>query len=159
MAFNRRMLDFLNGSIAYAYGTGSSVSPADPALSSEALAAGLLSFMQRQYYHSLTGQLSAVFPRTHTNVTTVVRWYPGYSLMPIDLFADRADMLSKGFNFSIRQPIPLPEFMGTSGRWEALVDVRNFFDQGRQMIPASDGQLLITRNPRSLRFGINLNLY
>jgi hypothetical protein len=159
LAFNRRFLDFLNGSIAYVYGTGSNLSPTDPALSSEALAASMLGFMQHQYYHSLTGQVSAVFPRTHTSITTVVRWYPGFSLMPIDLFADRSDMLSKGFNFSLRQPIPLPEFMGNPGRWEALVDVRNLFDQGKQAIPTSDGQLTVARNARALRFGINLNLY
>jgi hypothetical protein len=159
LAFNRKFLDFLNGSIAYVYGTGSSLTPTEQDQSGEAIATNMLNYVQRQYYHAVTGQITAVLPRTRTGITTVVRWYPGYSLTPIDLFADRTDALSKGFNFSIRQPIPLPEFMGTPGRWEALVDVRNLFDQGRLMVPATDGQVLLTRNPRLLRFGINLNLY
>ncbi len=159
VAVNRRILDCLNGSIAYVYGTGTNLAvPGDP-LSNEALARSLLDFVQRSYYHMLTGQLQTTFPHTHTTLTAIVRWYPEYSLTPIDLFDDRTDMLAKGVNFSIRQPIPLPEFMGTSGRWEALVDVRNLFDQSHQIVPTSDGELFVTRNPRSLRFGINLNLY
>ena len=78
----------------------------------------------------------------------------------IDTFPKRKlYILTKGINFSIRQPIPLPEFMGTPGRWEALVDVRNLFDNGRASLPARDGKLVLYRNPRTVRFGINLNLY
>jgi hypothetical protein len=159
LAMNRKILDFLNGSIAYVYGSGTSLSPTDPSLTSEFLAQSLLNYMQRSYYHSLMGQISATFPRTHTQMTAIVRWYPQNPLTPIDLFADRSDMLTKGVSFSIRQPIPLPEFMGSTGRWEALVDVRNMFDNGQQVVPTRDGQLVLSRNPRSLRFGINLNLY
>ncbi len=159
LVMNRKILDFLNGSIAYVYGTGTSFSGTETGLSSEALAQSLLNYMQRSYYHSLTGQVSATFPRTHTHVAAAVRWYPQQPLTPIDLFADRTDMFTKGVNFSIRQPIRLPEFMGTAGRWEALVDVRNLFDQGQQFIPTTDGVVLLTRNPRSVRVGINLNLY
>jgi hypothetical protein len=159
LAMNRKILDFLNGSIAYVYGSGTSLASTDPSLSSAVLAQSLLNYMQHAYYHSVMGQLSATFPRTHTQLAAIVRWYPENPLTPIDLFADRADMLTKGVNFSIRQPIPLPEFMGSPGRWEALVDVRNMFDNGQQVVPARDGQLVLSRNPRSLRFGINLNLY
>ncbi len=159
LAMNRKFLDFLNGSIAYVYGTGTSVSGTDASLSSEALAQSLINYMQRSYYHSLMGQVSATFPRTRTHVAAAVRWYPEHPLTPIDLFGDRADMFNKGVNFSVRQPIRLPEFMGTSGRWEALVDVRNLFDSGQQFLPARDGQLVLIRNPRSVRVGINLNLY
>ena len=159
LAMNRKILDFLNGSIAYVYGTGTSLSETDASLSSDAMSQSLLNFMQRSYYHSLTGQVSAMFPRTHTHIAAGVRWYPQHPLTPIDLFGDKADMFTKGVNFSIRQPIRLPEFMGTSGRWEAMVDVRNLFDQGQQCVPTRDGQLVLIRNPRSVRVGINLNLY
>ncbi len=159
LAMNRRIIEYLNGSIAYVYGTATSLGSIDDGVTSEALAASLLNYMQRSYYHSVTGQLNATFPRTHTHMTAVVRWYPGQALTPIDLFADKTDMLTKGVNFSIRQPIPLPDFMGSTGRWEALVDVRNLFDQGRDFVQTPDGGIVLTRNPRALRFGINLNLY
>ena len=77
----------------------------------------------------------------------------------IDLFYDRKDTLTKGVNLFVRQAIPLPEFMGTPGRWEALVDLRNLFDQGRGVLRTSDGELSLTRSPRSVRFGLNLNLF
>jgi hypothetical protein len=159
LVMNRKILDYLNGSIAYVYGGGTNFAPSDSTLTSAVLAQSLLNYMQQTYYHTLMGQVSAIFPRTHTQMTAVVRWYPQNSVTPIDLFGDRADMLSKGVNFSIRQPIPLPEFMGTTGRWEALVDVRNLFDSGQQTVPTRDGQLTVTRNPRAIRVGINLNLY
>ncbi len=159
LAVNRRILDFLAGSIAYVYGTGTALSPDGGALTSEQLAQSLLEFMQRSYYHSLTGRLYASFRRTRTNLTAVVRWYPGAPITPIDLFADRSDVLAKGVNFSIRQPLPLPEFLGTVGRWEALVDVRNMFESGNARLQTADGEVVLSRNPRSLRFGLNLNLY
>jgi hypothetical protein len=149
LAMNRRFMDFLNGSIAYVYGSGTNFTNPDEPVSGE----------ERSYYHSFTTRLNAVLPRTHTNVTAVIRWYPGHPLTPIDLFADRSDMLSKGANFLIRQPIPVPDWMRITGRWEALVDVRNLFDQRLDRIATTDGDVYLTRNPRSLRFGLNLNLY
>ncbi len=156
---NRKILEFLSGSIAYVYGTGTSVAGLDESVSSEILAHNLLSQMQQSYYHCFTSQLNATILRTRTNLTTIVRWYPGNPITPIDLFADRMDIMGKGVNFRIRQAIPVPEFMGSSGRWEALVDVRNLLDQGQDTIHTSDGEVILTRNPRSLRFGINLNFY
>ncbi len=159
LAVNRRFLDFLAGSIAYVYGTGTALSPEGGTLTSEQLAQSLLEFMQRTYYHSLTGRVHANFRHTQTKLTAVVRWYPGAPITPIDLFADRSDVLAKGVNFSIRQPLPLPEFLGTVGRWEALVDVRNMFESGNAHLRTADGEVVLSRNPRSLRFGLNLNLH
>jgi hypothetical protein len=88
-----------------------------------------------------------------------VRWYPGSPISPIDPFADRLDAFTKGMSFSFRQSIPMPEFMGYTGHWQALVDIRNPFDQGKNFIPTSDGSLTLTRNPRTLRFGLNLNFF
>jgi hypothetical protein len=159
MVANRRILDFLAGSIAYVYGTGMAFSADGASITSDQLARNLLDYMQRSYYHSLTGHLHANFRRTRTSVTAILRWYPGTPITPIDLFADRYDVLTKGVNFSIRQPLPIPEFLGSVGRWEALVDVRNLFEQGADHIRTSDGGVELSRNPRSLRFGLNLNLY
>jgi hypothetical protein len=159
VSVNRRILDCLNGSIAYVYGTATSPGAVDDNVSTEILARNLLNHMQRSYYNSVTGQLTANIPRTRTNLSTIVRWYPGDPVTPIDLFADRMDILTKGVNFRLRQAIPLPDFMGNAGRWEALVDVRNLFDQGGDVIRTTDGELILTRNPRSLRFGLNLNFY
>ncbi len=155
---NRKLLDFLNGSLSYVYGTATAATGTSDSDSSDVIAHNLLNYMQRSYYHSLTGQVDTRIQRTKTNLITIVRWYSGDPLTPIDLFSDKMDIMTKGVNVLLRQAIPVPEFLG-GGRWEALVDVRNLFDQGIGRIHTSDGDLLLTRNPRSLRFGLNLNFY
>lgn len=159
LALDQRIFDFLHGSIAYVYGSGTGLTTSDNSLTSDQLARNLLQYMHSSYYHSITSQIRAQIPHTKTSFLTVVRWYPGEPITPLDLFADRMDILTKGVNFSIRQGIPLPEFLGVSGRWEALIDVRNIFEQGRNRIRTSDGDIFLTRNPRMVRFGLNLNFY
>ena len=159
IVMNRRFLDFLSGSIAYVYGSAANLDRGDETLTSDILARRLLEYVERSYYHVLTSQVDANFPKTRTRISTVVRWHPGYTLNPIDPFSDRKDTVTKGVSFFVRQGIPLPEFMGTVGRWEALVDVRNLLDQGKSRIISQDGELTLTRNPRSIRFGLNLNFY
>jgi hypothetical protein len=157
VSVNQHFLDFLNGSIAYVYGTGIAVP--NGSIAGEVLARDLMNLLHRSYYHSLVGRVDARFQRTGTQVTTIVRWYPGVTLTPLDLFYDRKDTLTKGLNLFVRQAIPLPEFMGTPGRWEALVDLRNLFDQGKGTLRTPDGDLTLSRSPRSFRFGLNLNIY
>jgi hypothetical protein len=157
VVLNGRILDSLSGSISYIYGTGTSLGNIDSSVATETVKEDLLNFMRQSHYHSFTSQIDAHLPRTNTSLTTVIRWYPGNPLTPTDLFADPMDILTKGVNFRLRQPIPLPELRGVVTRWEALIDVRNLFDQGQESIRTSDGELVINRNPRSLRFGFNLN--
>jgi hypothetical protein len=158
-AADRRLSDYLSGSFSYVYGSGTGLTDTSTSLGSEQLARDLLSYMRQSYFHSITSQLRAQIPRTRTNFTTSVRWYPGTPVTSLDQFADRTDILTKGVSFSIRQAIPVPEFMGTSGRWEAIIDVRNIFEQGQDRIRTGDGDLLLSRNPRTLRFGLNLNFF
>jgi hypothetical protein len=35
--------------------------------------------------------------------------------------------------------------------------MRNVLNQGREHLPAEDGEIVLNRNPRSLRFGVNLS--
>jgi hypothetical protein len=155
--FARMLMDYVRGSVTYDYATAAAVARPEQPLSGDIMAKRLLDFVQRSYYHSVTSQLEAKIPQTHTHLQATVRWYPGNPISPIDLFADRLDAFTKGMSFSLRQAIPLPEFMGNAGRWEALIDLRNPFDQGRSLIPTTDGEFSLTRNPRTLRFGLNLN--
>jgi len=156
LVMNRKLFDFLTGTVTYVYGSGTGTDGSNAMDSSEDVRRNILKYMTKSYYHSITSQLDATIPRTGTSLISIVRWYPGDPVTPIDLFADRMDVMTKGVNFRVRQVIPIPEFMG-SGRWEALVDVRNLFDQGFDHVRTKDGEILLTRNPRSLRFGLNLN--
>jgi hypothetical protein len=155
--FVRMLMDYVRGSVTYDYATAAALASPEKPISSDLMARCLLDFIHRSYYHSVTSQLEAKIPQTHTHIQAAVRWYPGNPISPIDLFADRLDTFTKGMSFSLRQAIPLPEFMGNAGRWEALIDLRNPFDQGRSLISTTDGEFSLTRNPRTLRFGLNLN--
>jgi hypothetical protein len=155
--FVRMLMDYVRGSVTYDYATAAALASPEKPISGDLMARRLLDFVHRSYYHSVTSQLEAKIPQTHTHIQATVRWYPGNPISPIDLFADRLDTFTKGMSFSLRQAIPLPEFMGNAGRWEALIDLRNPFDQGRSLIPTTDGEFSLTRNPRTLRFGLNLN--
>ncbi len=159
VAFSRMLTDTIQGLVTYDYGTAAGIFDAGRAPSTADLASHILDYIQRSYYHSITSQLDAKIPQTKTHVEATVRWYPGNPISPIDLFADRTDTFSKGVSFSLRQALPLPTFMGCPGRWEALVDIRNPFDQGMNRIPMSDGEVVLTRNPLTLRFGLNLNFF
>jgi hypothetical protein len=157
VTINRKILDRLNGSLAYGYGTATSLSDIDDFLSSGALNGNLLRYTRQQYQHAITGQLDAIIPLTRTNLRATVRWYPGNPLTPIDWFSDRMDIGTKSTNLEIRQAFPLPEFMGNAGHWEILIDLRNILNQGKEVMPIPDGEIALNRNPRSMRFGLNLN--
>jgi hypothetical protein len=157
VGINRRFMDSIDGSVSYVYArTSNLVAPALPVQSSM-LADELSSYVQRAYVHSLTGSLGTRLDRTKTDIAAVVRWDGGNPLVPIDLFSDRMDNQAKGITFCIRQLIPMPDFLYGAGQWIALVDVRNMFNQGRYVIPATDGIIILTTSPRYLRFGLNLS--
>ncbi len=157
VTIKRKILSNLSGSVAYVFGDSASISNIDEPMSSDRLEENLAGYLQPRYQHSITGRLDVTVPVTRTNVLATVRWYSGNPLTPADWFSDRMDIGTKSTNFEIRQPIPLPEFLGTAGRWEVLVDLRNVLDQGREKLPATDGEIVLNRNPRSLRFGLSLN--
>ena len=153
----QRISESMGASVAYMYGDASSIVKSDGLMTSAQLEENLANYLHRHYQHSVTGQVEATIPVTKTAVLATVRWNSGTPLTPLDWFSDRMDIGTKSANFEIRQVIPLPEFFGTGGCWEVLIDLRNILNQGREILPASDGELVLNRNPRSLRFGLNLN--
>ncbi len=157
LALKHRITERLNGSVAYVYGTATSISDLEGPVSSEALNADLAAYVRQRYQHSITGQINASIPLTKTNFLTTLRWYSGNPLTPIDWFSDRMDIGTRSVNFEIRQAVPLPYFLGTTGRWDVWLDLRNVFNQGKEILPATDGEVVINRSPRSLRFGLSLN--
>jgi hypothetical protein len=159
VGFSRVLMNSIRGSVTYDYGTAAGLSSLDHLVPSDVVAAHLLDFVRRSYYHSISSQLEATVPQTQTHVQATLRWYPRNPISPVDLFADQMDAGSKGVTFSVRQTLPMPEFLGCSRRWEARIDVRNPFDQGIDHIPTTDGEILLTRNPRVVRFGLNFNFF
>ncbi|MBN1569983.1 MAG: carboxypeptidase regulatory-like domain-containing protein [Acidobacteria bacterium] len=157
LALKQRLSQRLSGSLAYVYGNATCIPSISELVSSEVLNANLADYMQQRYQHSVTGQIDTILPVTNTSFLTTMRWYSGNPLTPVDWFSDRMDIATKSVNFEIRQSVPLPYLIGTTGQWDVWVDFRNVFNQGKEILPATDGEVVINRNPRSLRFGISLN--
>jgi hypothetical protein len=153
----RKIWDRLKGSLAYAYGDAIDISDIEGPISSECLDGSLTDLLHQRAQHSITGRLNAILPITRTNVLATVRWYSGNPLTPVDWFSDRMDIGTKSTDFEIRQAVPLPDFFGTTGQWEIMVDLSNMLNQGKESLPATDGEIVLNRNPRSLRFGLNLS--
>jgi hypothetical protein len=150
-----RFFDILNGSVAYIYGESKGISKNSGLLSSALRETNPGNFLQQQYQHSITGRFEAMLPLSKTNIVATIRWNSGNPLTALDWFSDRMDIGTKSANFEMRQTLPMPEFLGSVGRWEFMLDVRNALNQGRETLTATDGALVLNRNPRSLRFGLN----
>jgi hypothetical protein len=157
MTLKQRVSEALNVSVDYVFGDALNMAGVDGITLRQSLDGTLGKYLQQRNQHSITGRVDATIPRTKTNILATTRWYPGNPLTPMDWFSDRMDIGTKSTNFEIRQVIPLPDFMTINGRWEVLVDLRNVLNQGKEIFPTNDGELILNRNPRSLRFGLSLS--
>ncbi len=153
----KKIWDQLSGSIAYVFGNALDISTVNAPLSNDHPDGDLINFMQRDAQHSLTGQFDISVPVTKTSVLATIRWNFGSPLAPVDWFSDRIDIGTRSTNLEIRQIVPLSEFLGSVGRWEILVDLRNILNQGMESLPTPGGEIVLNRNPRSLRFGFSLS--
>ena len=156
-AVKQKISDNLAGTVAYVYGESTSVSGYDELVSSESLNSGISDFIRQSYQHSVTGSLNAMIPQTKTSLLAVLRWYTQNPLIPVDWFSDRMDIGTNSANFELRQAVPLPGIMGTDGQWDVWVNLRNMLNKGRETLATSDGEVVLNRNPMSIRFGISLN--
>jgi hypothetical protein len=154
-----KVLEFLNGSVSYIYGESKGISKKSERLSSSWLEVHPGRFMAQRCEHSITGRFDTTLPYTKTNLVTTVRWNSGNPLTALDWFSDRMDIGTKSTNFEIRQALPMPEFFGTVGRWEFLLDLRNVLNQGKDRLATADGLYVLNRNPRSMRFGLNYSFH
>jgi hypothetical protein len=157
VTLKQRITDTLRASVDYVYGDALSIAGIDGLVLSENLDGKLGSCLQQRNQHSITGRVDATIPYTKTNILATTRWYPGNPVTPVDWFSDRTDLGTKSTNFEIRQLIPVPDFLSTTGRWEVLMDLRNVLNQGKEVLATNDGELILNRNPRSLRFGLSLS--
>lgn len=159
VSLNRQMLSNLRGSLAYVYGEATNLSDVDASATVDSLNSDFRKYANQQYNHSITGQLDATIPDTNTNLLTTIRWYPGNPVSPINWFSDSMDIGSKSVNFEVRQIIPIQDVLSSTGQWQILLDFRNILNQGEEILSASDGLIVLNRNPRSLRFGLSLNFH
>jgi hypothetical protein len=157
ITFRHAIANNLKGSVAYIYGGATSIFHSYEPLTVAQMEEKLTNYMEKRYQHSITSQLNVTIPTTKTDMLASMRWNSGNPLTPLDWFSDRMDIGTKSTNFEIRQSVPLPELLGKAGRGEILVDMRNILNQGKEVLQASNGEIILNRSPRSLRVCFNLN--
>lgn len=119
--------------------------------------------LERQRFHALSTQVQAYVPASETMITALVKIVPtGDPITTIDAFSDVLETHNKGLSLFVRQMVPVPVgFLGFLGldavfpsRLEALLDVRNLLNDDLGAIQTSAGQVVLVRNPRTIRGGI-----
>ena len=102
------------------------------------------------YALSLSGTLEGTGIRWRASY----RWQPEDTVTQVAPFAENA--AEPYLNLNLRQPIRLSR--DSSGRFYALVDVRNLLAQGYRPYLLSDGSLLIfAQDQRGIRAGLAFN--
>lgn len=120
----------------------------------------------KDVFHLLSTQVETFIPHSRTRLIATVRLVPkGHPLAPIDHFSNLLDTADNSINLFLRQAVPVPvgvlNFLGldflTFYGIEALLDIRNLTREELGSVRTSFGDVLLVRNPRSLRGGISLN--
>jgi hypothetical protein len=101
-----------------------------------------------------SARVTGSLPGAGTHFSMAYIWTPGGRLIPTHAFLTQDVQTGLGFNFEIRQPLPVINALG--GRFEMTAEVRNLLAQGYLPVPSSDGQsMLLVPFPRSLRGGLS----
>ncbi len=152
-AFEHRLPGGNHLRLSYANGDALVMSGSPSSLQSASLAQVLASAYPRRaqtYALSLSGTLEG----------TGIRWRASYRWQPEDTVTQvapfTADAAEPYLNLNLRQPIRLSR--DSSGRFYALVDVRNLLAQGYRPFLLSDGSLLIfAQDQRGVSAGLAFN--
>lgn len=137
-----RQFDGFDASLGYTYasafGFGREVdSPED-----------LRSAATRRGYHVLTARVHGRFALTHTELTAVYRWSPGYPLAQVDPYQRFAEYNDPTLSLTIAQDVPSGGLL--PARLQAVVDARNLFE------PAFGSNRTVSAStPRILKGGLH----
>ena len=121
--------------------------------------------ISRQNYHGLSTQVETSVPQSQTRFTILVKVVPeGNPVTTLDTFSDIYETYNKGVNLFVRQIVPLPpallgffglDFLSTY-KIEALLDVRNLTNEDLGLLSSTSGDIVLVRNPRTVRGGFAL---
>jgi len=162
MTWNQGFSQTLRGSVSYIRANALGL-PAG--LDAWVSGPGASALFRRHDYHSLSAQLDASIPQSHTTFTALVKIVPdGRPVTSLDPYSDLYETGNQGVNLFVRQIIPVPasllnlvglDFL-TTPRLEALLDLRNMMDHNLGTFTTAQGDIILVRAPRSVRGGIAL---
>lgn len=159
----RALGENVKAAVSYIRGSGLGVAKNNVTLAFSEPA--LKKLLNRYDYHAFSTQLEAAIPHSQTQVMALLKLVPGGNpLTTLDTFSDVYEVSNKGVNLFIRQLIPVPlsllnflglDFLGAY-KIEALLDIRNLTNEDLGLIRTALGDVLLVRNPRTVRGGISL---
>ncbi len=164
MTFRRNLTPEVKASVSYVVGNAVGVGPERMTLIFDE--STMEEFLQWQRYHCVVTQIEAVIPSSRTRLTALVKFIPdGSPLTTLDAFSDHYETSNEGINLFVRQVVPVPggflNFLGldflSEHQVEVIFDIRNLLNQDLGLIHTSVGDVLLVRNPRTIRGGIALN--
>ncbi len=146
--FEHRWNEILKTSVIYIYGTASFIE-------GYSQSEGKFSFAKR-FVNKISTNVDFTIPSTKTNIKTIYNYSPGENpIFGVGSFYDYYATGNNSLNLFIKQKI---SFLNSNfGKWEAILDLRDILNQGIDVYETMGGDLIIVRNRRSLRGGINFH--
>lgn len=145
VVYHHRLNSVIDGAIGYAVGEGQELNAqgiTDPA-----------HLFTNSVFHIISAKVNANFIKTGTKISTVLRIAPSQALFAIDPFQGQIATYDPNVSFTVTQAVP--NFGVIPGQLEAVIDVRNLFDQ--QLSVADDRQQLVaSRFNRFVRVGLSM---
>lgn len=102
--------------------------------------------------HSLGANVGVKLPRSGTKLRAGYKWISGPVVSRVDPYGESMYQMDPFLHFSVRQP--LPKF--GPGRWEAIADYNNLFQQGYVTLDGRDGKAVLVPAFRTFRGGVSL---
>lgn len=151
-SYSRKLNDHLRAGVAY--GLSGVLAPERGVLFTDD-PNELRSILKVHNEHSVTTQVVAQLPQSHTSVSSSYQWTSRASSVTVpDLFNSSDTRALPGLNITVRQP--LPQFSYLPGRFEAMAEFRNLLAQGYVPVVTTDGRrTLLIQSVRSFRGGLN----
>jgi hypothetical protein len=104
-------------------------------------------------FQVFSAKIDANFVSTGTRVSTVMRVAPSQAVFAIDPFQGQVATYDPNISVMLTQDLPGLGFL--PGQWQALVDLRNLFDQ-QGVISDERQELVASRFHRLVRIGLSL---
>jgi hypothetical protein len=104
-------------------------------------------------FQVISAKVDANFVRTGTRVSTVLRVAPSQAVFAIDPFQGQVATYDPNISVMLTQDLPSLGFL--PGQWQAIVDLRNLFDQ-QGVVSDERQELVASRFHRLVRVGLSL---
>jgi hypothetical protein len=114
----------------------------------------LRSILKAGKEHTVSTQLIAQIPQSHTRIFSSYQWASQASVTPPDFFNASDTRALPGMNVTVRQPLPQVTYL--PGKLEATAEFRNLLAQGYLPLQTMGGRrLFLVPSARSFRGGLN----